>query len=141
MKFLLDTNIISAAIAARPDSRVLERLTRHEGQIAISSVTWHELRFGVESMQPSRRRAVLEEFLTNVVLRCFEILPYDALAAAWHARERARLRRKGRAPEVLDAQVAAVAAVHGLTLVTDNLKHFERFEGLTIENWLSARLH
>lgn len=115
-------------------------MERHAGEIAIASPTWHELRFGLERLQPSRRRVQLEEFL-RAIQPTVDIVPYDDLAAEWHARERARLERGGYVSAVIDAQVAAIAAVRDLTLVTDNLKHFDRFEGLSIENWLSARLH
>ncbi len=44
---------------------------------------------------------------------------------------------QGRPPPFLDAQIAAVAAVHDATVVTGNGSHFEMFEGLRVENWLA----
>ena len=44
---LLDTNIVSEPLKPVPDSRVLERLSRYDGMMAIPSVVWHELLFGV----------------------------------------------------------------------------------------------
>jgi tRNA(fMet)-specific endonuclease VapC len=66
------------------------------------------------------------------------ILPYDASAAAWHARERARLTRRGKRPAFVDGQIAAIAAVNDLVLVTRNLRDFSGFSGLEIESWFSA---
>jgi len=64
------------------------------------------------------------------------VLAYDEQAAEWHARERARLESKGRPVSFRDSQIAAVAVVHGLTLVTANVSHFEPLSGLEIENWM-----
>lgn len=63
------------------------------------------------------------------------ILPYDEAAADWHARERARLVAAGRTPPLLDGQIAAVAAVNDLVLVTSNVRDFRGFDGLRIEDW------
>ena len=56
-------------------------------------------------------------------------------AAAWHARERARLAAEGITVPFLDGQIAAVAATNGLILVTGNVKHYACFEGLKVEDW------
>jgi tRNA(fMet)-specific endonuclease VapC len=63
------------------------------------------------------------------------ILPYDERAAEWHAKERARLTVLGQIPSFVDGQIAAVAKVNGLILVTRNTPDFEKFSGLKLENW------
>lgn len=63
------------------------------------------------------------------------ILPYDEAAARWHGQEQARLARLGRTPAFIDGQIAAIAKVNGLVLVTRNLKDFENFTELSVENW------
>lgn len=63
------------------------------------------------------------------------ILDYDPAAAEWHARERVRLTVRGQTPTFADGQIAAIAAVHNLTLVTFNVDDFNRFEGLRVESW------
>ena len=63
------------------------------------------------------------------------MINYDRAAAEWHARERARLVARGQTPPILDGQIAAIAAVNRLVVVTFNLDHFNRFEGLRIESW------
>jgi tRNA(fMet)-specific endonuclease VapC len=65
----------------------------------------------------------------------FPILPYDEAAATWHGEERARLEALGRPAPFVDGQIAAIAHVHGLVLVTTNDKDFARFKGLPVENW------
>lgn len=78
----------------------------------------------------------LEAYLRDVVRRSFPNLPYDEAAATWHGEERARLEELGKPAPFVDGQIAAVAHVHGLVLVTTNKTHFEGFKGLIVENWL-----
>ena len=63
------------------------------------------------------------------------MLPYDDEAAKWHATERVRLEGIGRTPPFIDSQIAAVAFVNGLALVTANVSDFSGFLGLRVENW------
>jgi tRNA(fMet)-specific endonuclease VapC len=132
---LLDTNVVSEPLRPRPSSAVLRRLRRHEGKTAISSIVWHELRFGCLRLPDSRRRSVLERYLHDVVLACLPILDYDRAAAEWHAHERARLAAAGRTPPFIDGQIAAIARVNDLILVTSNEADFREFEGLRVESW------
>ncbi len=62
-------------------------------------------------------------------------MPYDGRAAQWHAAERARLTRIGKTPPFADGQIAAVAVVNDLTLVTANAADFANFQDLRIQNW------
>jgi tRNA(fMet)-specific endonuclease VapC len=132
--FLLDTNVVSEAMRPAPRERIVQRIHRHEGQIAIASVVWHELRYGVGLLPRSRRRDEFETYLNDLLTK-LEVLDYDTAAAEWHAHERVRLAARGQTPDFADGQIAAVAAVHGLTLVTFNTNHFNRFEGLRVESW------
>ncbi|HUP47235.1 MAG TPA: VapC toxin family PIN domain ribonuclease, partial [Thermoanaerobaculia bacterium] len=70
-----------------------------------------------------------------VVLTSLPILDYDRAAADWHAAERARLAARGEMPPFADGQIAAISAVHDLTLVTFNTADFKRFRGFRIQNW------
>lgn len=135
LKYLLDTNIVSEPLRQKPVPGVLQKLRRHEEEIAISSVVWHELRFGVERLPSSRRRDAIERYLGEVVLATMPILDYDRAAAEWHANERARLEALGDMPPFADAQIAAIARVHELILVTFNDADFKRFQGLRVQSW------
>jgi len=135
LKYLLDTNVVSEPFRPKPDAGVVRRLQKHEQEIAIASIVWHELRFGVERLPPSRRREVVERYLDEVVLPAIPILGYDRAAAEWHARERARLVAKGETPSFADGQIAAIAHVHDLTVVTFNETDFRRFAGLQVTMW------
>lgn len=135
LKYLLDTNIVSEPLRPKPVPGVLQKLRRHEEEIAISSVVWHELRFGVERLPASRRRDAIERYLGEVVLATMPILDYDRAAAEWHANERARLEARGDMPPFADGQIAAIARVHELILVTLNDADFKRFRGIRVQSW------
>ncbi|MHB8764944.1 MAG: PIN domain-containing protein [Deferrisomatales bacterium] len=138
MRYLLDTNILSEPTRRRPDAAVMAGLERHEGEVCTASPVIHELVFGVERLAPGPRREQLSAYLVRVLAAALPVVPYDLEAARWHARERVRLEGLGRPPAFVDGQIAAVAAVRGLVLVTRNLRQFEVFDGLPIDNWFSV---
>ena len=135
MRFLLDTNVVSEPLRPRPNAGLLARVERHRTELAIGAPVWHELVFGLSRLAPSKKRDVVRRYVYEVVQPTLEVLPYDGAAAEWHAHERARLERAGRPTAFVDGQIAAIARVHGLTLVTRNVGHFAPFEGLRLESW------
>ena len=135
VKFLLDTNIVSEPLRPVPAPAIMRRLRRHEGETAIASIVWHELQFGCGRLPKSRRRTAIERYLEEVVLASFPILDYDRPAAEWHARERSRLEAAGKTPPFIDGQIAAIASVHDLMLVTANKADFRGFKGLRVQSW------
>ncbi len=135
MRYLLDTNIVSEPLRPRPAAGIMRRLREHDGEIAIPSPVWHELRFGCARLPRSRRRDAIERYIEDVVRISFPVLDYDREAADWHAKERARLSAGGRTPPFVDSQIAAIACVNGLTLATSNMGHFRAFQGLEVESW------
>jgi tRNA(fMet)-specific endonuclease VapC len=135
LKYLLDTNVLSEPLFPAPDRRVLRRLRDHQDEIATASVVWHELRFGCYRLPRSARRTAIEEYLNEVVAPSIPILPYDVGAADWHAAERARLTGMGRTPPFADGQIAAVAKVNDLVLVTANLADYATFQGIRVVDW------
>ena len=135
LKYLLDTNVVSEPLRPSPAATILRRLRRHEGETAIASIVWHELQFGFARLPKSRRRAAIERYLEEVVLASFPILDYDRTAAEWHAGERARLEAAGKTPPFIDGQIAAIASVNDLVLVTADKADFRGFKGLRVQSW------
>ncbi len=134
-KYLLDTNILSEPLRPVPNPGILNRLKRHQDQLATAAVVWHELLFGCYRLPVSAKRAAIENYLFQVVAPSIEVLPYDDLAAEWHAQERARLASAGKTPPFADGQIAAIAKTNDLILVTLNLSDYASFEGLDVEDW------
>lgn len=125
--YLLDTNAISEPKRARPDAGVIAWL--HDqllSDLHISVITVGELRRGIVRLEPSRRRDDLDFWLQDLILRYGErILSIDlAVTERWASMAEAN-RSAGRASEMSDELIAATAHVHGLTIVTRNIRHFE----------------
>lgn len=135
LRYLLDTSIVSAPVSKTPDPRILDRLNDDGPACAIAAPVWHELTYGCRRLARGRRRGALETYLHDVVRDSFPMLPYDEVAASWHGNERARLEALGRPAPFVDGQIAAIAQVNGLVLVTANAKDFVRFRELRVENW------
>ena len=136
IKYLLDTNVVSETLRPKPSPRILARLKSHQDEIAIPSIVWHELWYGAKRLDASKKQKAIELYLTQVLEPAVPILPYDAQAALWHALERARLARQGKTPPFADGQIAAIAHVNDLILVTLNRADYTAFQDLKFENWL-----
>lgn len=135
LRYLLDTSVVSSPISKIPNPEIVRRLEQHGNECAICAPVWHELAYGCRRLPRGKRRAALENYLQDVVRASFSILPYDLVAATWHGHERARLEHLGRTAPYVDGQIAAIAHVNGLVLVTVNSKDFGRFRELEVENW------
>ena len=132
MNYLLDTNICIYIIKKRPES-VFDRLKKLSiGQVAISSITYSELCFGVKKSKLWERNAqALEQFISPL-----EVLSYPEEAGMVYGKVRADLELSGRPIGPLDTLIAAHAKFLGYTLVTNNVSEFSRVSGLKVENWV-----
>jgi tRNA(fMet)-specific endonuclease VapC len=131
IRYLLDTNIVIYVIKRRP-REVLEVFNRHHGHMAVSAITLAELVHGAEKSQfPARNLNVVEDFCSRLA-----VLPYTLEAAYHYGAIRAALESKGQTIGVNDLHIAAHARSQGLTLVTNNLREFERVPGVLVENWV-----
>ena len=135
MKYLLDTNVLSESVKTSPQQSVLKLTEHHQQEIGTAAPIWHELVYGCQRLPVSRKREILETYLNDVLKPNMTIFPYDERAAQWHAKERARLTALGQTPSFVDGQIAAIAKVNGLVLVTRNTSDFKNFSGLKLENW------
>ena len=131
LKYMLDTNIAIYVIKRRPPE-ALATFNQHAGQLCISSITLAELMHGVEkSAKPDHNLRQVEDFTSRLT-----VLEYGNKAASHYGDIRAVLERKGAPVGVNDVHIAGHARSEGLTLVTNNLKEFERVEALRLENWV-----
>jgi predicted nucleic acid-binding protein len=123
--YLLDTNVISELRRPMPHQGVVAWLSNIDADaIFLSAVTIGELQIGVENIreQDPGRAEIIEQWV-DAVIADYNVLPMDVLSF----RRWAQLIR-GRPREIVaDAMIAATAFVHNLTVVTRNLRDFERF--------------
>ena len=129
--YLLDTNVISEMRRSRPNAAAVAWLTRIPGeQLFVAAVTLGELQAGVEMTrrQDPAKAAAIESWI-DLVAASYIVLPMDGPAF----RQWAQLMHKRSSDLIEDAMIAATASVHGLTVVTRNVRDFERL-GISVLN-------
>lgn len=131
--YLLDTDICIHAIKAK-DAGLRAKFSDNHDALAISTVTLSELLYGAEkSARPERNRRVVKDFAARV-----DVLGFDHECAAHTGDIRAALARLGTPIGAYDVMIAATARAHGLIMVTNNIREFERVDGLRVETWIPS---
>jgi len=134
---LLDTDILSEVLKAR-DANVVNSAARYKqqfGHLTISSITVMEV---VKGFHKAGQPASIDRFLT--ALRSSEVLAFDTTAAEIAGKIFGDLERSGQTIGRADVMIAAIALTRKLTLVTGNLRHYERirvagYSELMLSNW------
>jgi tRNA(fMet)-specific endonuclease VapC len=128
VKYLLDSNAVIALFSGH--AGFVARIKHHRPtDFALSAIVTHELYFGACK---SRKQA---ENLARVEAHLFEILAFDQEDARQAGELRATLSVVGTPIDPYDVLIAGQALARGLTLITRNLREFERVPGLLVENW------
>jgi tRNA(fMet)-specific endonuclease VapC len=130
--FLLDTNIVIAAMKGAPQVR--RRLEETPvALLRLSAIVLGELEFGAEkSHYAQHNRARLAE-----LTRILPLIGIDAETTRHYAPIRATLERQGKPIGANDLWIAAQALSIDATLVTNDLREFERVPGLSLANWMA----
>lgn len=134
--FLFDTNILSDVVKRNPSSALIDRLlgTPPEQQFT-TAITIGEMVYG--AYKSSRPDYYLES-LSKKILPNITVLSFDEQSAYIYGKLRSDLEKKGTPIPEADLQIASIALLNKLTLITGNVKHFEKIPDLSIENWLTA---
>ncbi|MFY8187744.1 MAG: type II toxin-antitoxin system VapC family toxin [Flavobacterium sp.] len=130
-KYLLDTNICIYFLKGKFElHRKIEEIG--EENCYLSEITIAELKYGAEnSVQKEKNRKNNDEFQAK-----FKIIPvFPALDI--YAKEKARLKTKGIVVDDFDLLIGATAIHNNLTLVTRNVRDFDRLNDIEIENWIA----
>lgn len=131
MQYLLDTNVCVAYLRRRNALLMRRFHARPASELRLCSVVKAELIRGtLRSRQPAVNRAIMEGFAKPYVS-----LSFDDDAAEVFARIRFHLESLGTPIGPYDLQIASIALVHRLTVVTHNVAEFSRVPGLTVEDW------
>jgi len=138
MAFLLDTNVISETVKPRSEVRVLSWLSKQTADdLFLASLTIGELVRGAHRLQDGKRRGVYERWIENDLANQFKdrILPFDRGAAVIWGEIMGDGDRTGRTRPAADAQIAAVARRHSLTLATRNVRDFQAMGVMLFNPW------
>ncbi|HYS47386.1 MAG TPA: type II toxin-antitoxin system VapC family toxin [Xanthobacteraceae bacterium] len=133
--YLLDTNVISELRRVRPHGAVLAWLRNvSDSDLHVSAVSLGELQAGVEITrdQDPDKASEIEAWIDRVA-ETYNVLPMDARTfRCW-----ARLMHRKSDTLIEDGMIAATADVHGLTIVTRNVRHFQPFGVRTLDPFIS----
>ena len=132
MDYLLDTNHASKLLEGNESIASKVNAFKNSGsRFSISTSILGELFFAVfASSRREENLLQLREFLGDIILWNFE-----GTAAEEFGKIQAEQKRKGKPVPSIDAQIAAVARIHGLTVLTAD-QHFSFINSLSVENWL-----
>lgn len=138
---LLDTNVLSELMRPQPSSVVLDWFVQQAGtEFYTSSITQAEMLLGVALLSGGKRRVAIADAVEQMFEQDFagRCLPFDDLAAHEYAALVAARYKSGLPVSTEDAQIAAIALRHGLTLATRNTKDFRNISGLVLlDPWLA----
>jgi tRNA(fMet)-specific endonuclease VapC len=132
MYYMLDTNICSYVLRSRPQSVKVRFDEAGPGSLAVSTVVLAELLYGAERLP---RAAVISREIRDFVSR-LDVIPWDEDAAEHYGSLRAALEKKGKPLGAMDLMIAAHARSRGATLVSNDVRHFRKVEGLLTANWV-----
>ncbi len=124
---VLDTNVISEAWRPKPNSAVLNWLqAQPTATLYLCTPVLAELRYGIERLQPSRRKDSLTASVDRLEAEGYRdrILPLDSAAAAEFGRLAVKRERMGRRMAPIDALIAAIILTHGAALATRDTRDF-----------------
>lgn len=131
--YLLDTNVLTELVRKRPAREVVRRLRQLRNRwMTTSSVCVLELRYGAVRHPQGRE---LWDRISEEILSRLEILPLGEDEARNAGDILATLDQRGSAIGLEDVLIGATARTNGLTLVTANVRHFERIDDLRVESW------
>lgn len=125
--YLVDTDVVVSYLNGRPDAIALLRRLLPDG-LALSAISYGELYEGiVYGRDPERQRTGFRRFLHAV-----RVLNVNQRVARHFGHVRGALRQQGYLLPAPDLLIGATALAYDLTLVTHNLRHFQRIPGLRI---------
>jgi tRNA(fMet)-specific endonuclease VapC len=129
---MLDTNICSYVLRSRPASVKQRFEGAGPDSLSISSVVLAELLYGAARHPAGAAiRREIRDFVSRLA-----VLPWDGAAAEHYGDLRAALERSGRPLGAMDLMIAAHARSRGATLVSNDVRHLRRVEGLLVANWV-----
>jgi len=134
-QYLLDTNTVSYFLRDHSPALTARLMGTAPDALAVSVITAGELQFGLKKLGPGFRTTALAARLDKL-LAAISTLSLAPEAATHYGHIRTYLEAKGTPIGGNDLWIAAHALAEDLTLITHNLREFERVPGLKVESWV-----
>jgi len=129
---LIDTDILSQFF--RGNSKVATKMKtylQYYDSIPLSIITFYEI---LNGLYYKDSKNMLRRFLEFTSMN--NVVPLTVLSTKLSARIYAELRKNGITIGHTDVLIAGIALTNGMTLITNNTKHFDKIDGLVIETWM-----
>lgn len=138
MNYLLDTCLISELVKKEPNSAVISWLDEQDEQtLFLSVLTLGELQKGISKLPAGARRVELQAWAEHDLVERFtgRIIDIDLETAQFWGKLQGESEQRGESLPVMDSLIAATAMVHGLIVVTRNVKDIERCRARICNPW------
>ena len=133
---LVDTNVLSELTRPAPEPQVIAWLEVNEPSLALPAIALAELRYGIARLSDGRRRSGLLHFWQATCAQFRgRIFSFDERAAERYGDVAAAAERAGRRLNIQDAQIAAIALVHSMSVATRNVGDFEATGVAIVNPW------
>lgn len=129
-RYMLDTNMCIYLMKNQPEEVARRFAQCYVGDVVMSAITYAELEYGVAACAaPDREQAALTALIQDI-----PVLPFNLAAGAAYGPIRMATRDSKK--DHLDKLIAAHAASLNVTVVTNNVRDFAKYPGVSVENWL-----
>lgn len=129
MKYLLDTNVCIELL--HDNANISDKIREvSPDNCVVSSVTMAELFYG--AYNSNRQESAVES--VRVIAELFDVIP--AIESEEFGKIKASLRKKGTPIDDFDILIASTAIANNMILVSENVKHMSKIDGVTLENWM-----
>ena len=133
---LVDTYVLSELTRPTPEPRVIAWLEVNEPVLALQTIALAELRYGIARLPDGRRRSGLLHFWQATCAQFRgRIFSFDERAAQRYGDIAAGAERAGRRLNIQDGQIAEIAIVHGMSVGTRNVGHFDAVGVAIVNPW------
>jgi predicted nucleic acid-binding protein len=117
---IVDTNVITEFLKPRPSKIVVDWMRFAPDELYTTAINEAEARYGVETLSEGRNKREMEQLLERVFATRFagRVLPFDSDTAKVLSIFSAQAKRQGRSFTYPDAQIIAIAKLHGATIAS-----------------------
>jgi len=135
-QYLLDTNILIELMSGNPII-INKLMSIGFERCCMSAISMHELYYGAFNANRKSEKHYLREVVRiSKLIEKIQVYDLPGNASEYYGRIKYTLEKKGKRADEFDMVIAGHALCEKLIVVTDNLKHFEHIDGLTVENWV-----